>query len=186
MPKGPFSLLDEIGLDTALDCGWVFSGAYEDRIAVSPLLVAMVKAGRLGRKSGAGFFRYTATENGEIEQETDPAAAELVARWARAETKATVEDVAARLFLPMVFEGTRMLEEHESCLPLHVDLGVVLGLGMRPSRGGPLFWCDRVGAKRVLEIAGPFRALGPRMDPPSQLRRMAEGNMTFHAQPTRA
>ncbi len=185
MPKGPLSLLDEIGLDTALDCGWIFSGAYEDRIAVSPLLVAMVKAGRLGRKSGAGFFRYTTTEDGEIVQESDPAAAEIVARWTREEATATPEGVAARLFLPMVFEGTRMLEEHEACQAFHVDLGVVLGLGMEPSRGGPLSWCDRVGARRMLEIAEPFKSLGPRMEPPSQLRRMAEGDMTFHAQTSR-
>ncbi len=79
-----------------------------------------------------------------------------------------------------------MLEEHEACQAFHVDLGVVLGLGMEPSRGGPLSWCDRVGVRRVLEIAEPFKSLGPRMEPPSQLRRMAEGDMTFHVQTSRA
>ena len=182
MPKGPLGLLDEVGLDTALDCGWVFSGAYEDRIAVSPLLVAMVKARRLGQKSGAGFFRYTPKENGEVERVADPAATEIVARWAGRATNATAEDVAARLFLPMVFEGARMLEEHEGCLAADVDLGAMLGLGMASARGGPLFWCDRVGAKRVLEIAEPLRSLGARMEPPEPLRRLAETGMTFYGQ----
>ncbi len=184
MPKGPLSLLDEIGLDTALDCGWVFAGAYQDRVAVSPLLVTMVKAGRLGQKSDAGFFRYTINDQGEIRQETDPAAAELVARWTDRATRPSAEDVAARLFLPMLFEGTRILAEHEGSRAADIDLGAVLGLGMAPARGGPLFWCDRAGAGRIVEIAEPFRSLGARMEPPAELRQMAETGATYHTRET--
>ncbi len=180
MPKGPLSLLDEIGLDTALDCGWIFSGAYEDRVAVSPLLVAMVKAGRLGMKSGAGFFRYASQEDGTVRQEDDPKVAEIVARWSSKATVATDDDVAARLFFPMLFEGIRILDEHEGTLPADIDLGVVLGLGMSPSRGGPMYWCDRFGAARVLEIAGPLEAVGKRMVPPERLRRMGDLGGTFY------
>jgi 3-hydroxyacyl-CoA dehydrogenase len=180
MPKGPLTLLDEIGLDTALACGWVFAGAYEDRIAVSPILVSMVKAGRLGRKSGAGFFRYAEREVGKVEQRPDPEAAELVARWSSEEAEFPAEDIAARLFLPMVFEGARMLEEHEGCLAGHVDLGVVLGLGMAPSRGGPLFWADRVGAGRIVQMSEPLKSHGYRMMPPARLREMAGRGQTFH------
>lgn len=186
MPKGPLSLLDEVGLDTALDCGWVFAGAYEDRIAVSPLLVTMVKAKRLGQKTGAGFFRYSSNGDGTPEQQVDPAAMEVVARWAGPASAATEEEIAARLFLPMIFEGSRMLDEHEACVAADVDLGAVLGLGMASWRGGPLYWCDRIGARRVLEIAKPLESLGVRMDPPEPLRQMADTEMTFHAQTSRA
>lgn len=186
MPKGPLSLLDEVGLDTALDCGWVFAGAYEERFAVSPLPVTMVKAGRLGQKTGAGFFRYTPNGDGTIEQESDPAAMEVIARWLGPASGVTEEEIAARLFLPMIFEGSRMLEEHEACVAADVDLGAVLGLGMASWRGGPLYWCDRIGARRVLEIAKPLESLGARMDPPEPLRRMAETETTFHAQTSRA
>ncbi len=185
MPKGPLSLLDEIGLDTALDCGWVFAGAYQDRVAVSPLLVTMVKAGRLGRKSDAGFFRYTINDQGEIRQDADPAAAELVARWMGRATQPSAEDIGARLFLPMVFEGTRILAEHEGSRAADIDLGAVLGLGMAPARGGPLFWCDRAGAGRIVEIAEPLRSLGARMEPPEALRQMAETGAVYHARETR-
>ncbi len=180
MPKGPLSLLDEIGLDTALDCGWIFSGAYEDRVAVSPLLVAMVKAGRLGKKSGGGFFRYLAQADGTTRQETDPAVAGIVARWSRKPTAATADEVAARLFLPMLFEAVQILEENPDTSPADIDLGVVLGLGMSPSRGGPMYWCDRVGARRILEAAEPLGALGTRMVPPGRLRQMAERGGTFY------
>ena len=112
MPQGPLSLLDEIGLDTALDCGWVFAGAYEDRIAISPLLVALVKARRLGLKTRAGFFRYTRRDDGSFAQEIDPAVAAARSGAGRRRARsASADAVAARLFLPMLFEGVRLLEE---------------------------------------------------------------------------
>ncbi len=58
MTVGPLRLCDETGADTVLDCGWAMSGSDEDLIVYSPLLPKMVKQNRLGRKSGAGFFRY--------------------------------------------------------------------------------------------------------------------------------
>lgn len=181
MPKGPLSLLDQVGLDTALDCGWVFAGAYEDRIAISPLLVAMVKARRLGSKTGAGFFRYTRRDDGSLEQETDPAVAALVERWKTPRgDPAAADSVAARLFLPMLFEGVRLLEEHAGCLPGDIDLGAVLALGMSPRRGGPLFWADQVGIVELLRLAGPLAGIGRRMEPPDRLRRMAEHKTAFY------
>jgi len=187
MPKGPLSLLDEIGLDTALDCGWVFAGAYEDRVAVSPLLVAMVKARRLGSKCGAGFFRYTMDKCGKIEQEADPGATKVVERWIERQDALSAEQIAARLFLPMVFEATHLLDETPDLPPGVVDLGVVFGLGMSPGRGGPLFWADTIGADRIVELAKPLQELGPRMVPPDRVRQMATGaEPPFFGAPRRA
>ena len=58
MAMGPMRLMDEIGLDTLLHGGWVLAAAFPERTVASPLLVTMVKAGRLGQKSGRGFFRW--------------------------------------------------------------------------------------------------------------------------------
>ncbi len=58
-PMGPFVLLDFIGLDTILFVGEVMFEEYrETRFAPPPLLKQMVQAGRLGRKSGRGFYSY--------------------------------------------------------------------------------------------------------------------------------
>ena len=58
-PMGPLTLCDLIGLDTALNVGEVlFSEFREPRYSPPPLLRRMVAAGRLGRKSGAGFYDY--------------------------------------------------------------------------------------------------------------------------------
>src|SRR5262245_5844137 len=60
-PMGPFTLLDLVGLDTAMYVAEVMFEEYrEPRYAPPPLLKRMVMAGRLGRKSGKGFYDYGA------------------------------------------------------------------------------------------------------------------------------
>ncbi len=60
-PMGPFTLLDLVGLDTTMFVAEVMFEEYrEPRYAPPPLLKRMVMAGRLGRKSGKGFYEYTA------------------------------------------------------------------------------------------------------------------------------
>jgi 3-hydroxybutyryl-CoA dehydrogenase len=57
---GPFALLDLVGLDTSLS---ILDALYEEfrdpNYAAVPLLRRMVTAGRLGRKTGQGFYSYT-------------------------------------------------------------------------------------------------------------------------------
>ena len=60
-PMGPFELVDLVGIDTALsilDILW--DGFHDPKYRACPLLRTMVEAGRLGRKSGEGFYRYSA------------------------------------------------------------------------------------------------------------------------------
>ncbi|WP_433265760.1 3-hydroxyacyl-CoA dehydrogenase family protein [Micromonospora vinacea] len=57
-PIGPLELTDLVGLDVRLDIARTLQAAYGDRFAPPPLLVEMVAAGRLGKKSGHGFYRW--------------------------------------------------------------------------------------------------------------------------------
>src|SRR5262249_52414925 len=59
MPVGPISLQDMVGLDTACYAGRVLIAAYKDRAVATPLLEELVAAGRLGKKTGAGFRKVT-------------------------------------------------------------------------------------------------------------------------------
>src|SRR5260370_39741495 len=58
MPMGPVTLNDLVGLDTALYAGRVVNTAYADRAKNTRILEELVKAGRMGTKSGAGFYAY--------------------------------------------------------------------------------------------------------------------------------
>ncbi len=58
-PIGPLELTDLVGLDVRLDIARTLQAAYGDRFAPPPLLVEMVAEGRLGKKSGQGFYRWS-------------------------------------------------------------------------------------------------------------------------------
>jgi 3-hydroxybutyryl-CoA dehydrogenase len=59
MPMGPIKLADFVGLDTALHIADILHEEFGDpRYAAPPLLRRLVRAGRLGKKSGAGFYDY--------------------------------------------------------------------------------------------------------------------------------
>ena len=57
-PVGPLELTDVVGLDVRLDIARTLQAAYGDRFAPPALLEAMVAEGRLGKKSGEGFYRW--------------------------------------------------------------------------------------------------------------------------------
>ncbi|WP_341718412.1 3-hydroxyacyl-CoA dehydrogenase family protein [Micromonospora sp. FIMYZ51] len=57
-PVGPLELTDLVGLDVRLDIARTLQAAYGERFAPPPLLVEMVAAGRLGKKSGQGFYHW--------------------------------------------------------------------------------------------------------------------------------
>ncbi|MET8368095.1 3-hydroxyacyl-CoA dehydrogenase family protein [Micromonospora profundi] len=57
-PIGPLELTDLVGLDVRLDIARTLQTAYGDRFAPPPLLEEMVTAGRLGKKSGQGFYTW--------------------------------------------------------------------------------------------------------------------------------
>jgi 3-hydroxyacyl-CoA dehydrogenase/enoyl-CoA hydratase/carnithine racemase len=178
MPMGPLTLYDVIGLDTAFYAGRVMWEAFPDRIAASPILPALVKAGRLGQKTGSGFFLY---KDKSGRGTPDPAVAALFKPYIRKQEKYTSEQITARLFLPMVLEATRILEAKVVRDPRDVDLGLIFGVGFPPFKGGLLFWADSLGAAKIVELLKPFESLGPRMHPTPLLLEMAKTGRRFYA-----
>ncbi len=178
MPMGPITLHDVVGLDTALFAGRVVAAAYADRMCEPRILAALVEAGRLGQKSGAGFFAY-AKEGAK--GKPDPTLEPIIAQCRRgAPRDFTPQELTDRLFLPMLLEATRCLEESIARSPEDLDMSLILGLGFPPFRGGLLRWADSVGAARVLEMLKPYEKLGKRFEAPESLREMSRSGKTFY------
>ena len=178
MPMGPIELYDMVGLDTAVYAGRTMWEAFPDRIVASPVLPAMVKANRLGRKTGVGFFSY---QNKKQRPEPDPSLADVVAPYLREHAPFTAEEITSRLFLPMLLEATRVLEDKIVRDPRDVDLGLIFGLGFPAFKGGLLFWADSVGPAKILEMLKPLQEVGARMNPTELLREMAAGEAKFYS-----
>lgn len=179
MPMGPITLSDLVGLDTAHYAGSVMQAAFPSRFVSSPLLEAMVKGGRLGQKSGRGFYSY---QNKRGKAEDDPAMETLLAEHRRGQRKFSREELTNRLFLPMLVEATRMIEEKIVRDVRDVDLGLIFGIGFPPFRGGLLFWADSIGAAKIVEMLKPLESLGERYQPTPLLLEMAAKGTKFYPQ----
>jgi 3-hydroxyacyl-CoA dehydrogenase / enoyl-CoA hydratase / 3-hydroxybutyryl-CoA epimerase / enoyl-CoA isomerase len=179
MPMGPITLYDLVGLDTAVYAGLTMAKAFPERIVSSPLVPAMVKQGRLGQKSGKGFFSY---QNKKGRPEEDPAVEKIIATYRRGQRKFSREELTNRLFLPMLLEATRMLEEKIVRDVRDVDLGLIFGLGFPPFKGGLLYWADTIGAAKLVEMIKPLEPLGPRFQPTPLLLEMAAKGRKFYPQ----
>lgn len=180
MPMGPVTLNDLVGLDTSLYAGRVVNTAFADRAVSTRLLEELVAAGRLGQKSGAGFYSYAKGGKGA----DDPALAGILAKVRRpgGKPEAQAEEIQDRLFLPMLTETTRVLMEGIVRDPGDVDLGLLLGIGFPAFRGGLLRWADTLGIQKVMEKLGKYEGLGARFQPTELLRKMAAEGRGFFPQ----
>ena len=175
MPMGPLELYDMIGLDTAFYAGLVLADAYRDRIDASPVVPAMVKSGRLGRKSGGGFYRYSGVGPDARVTHPDEGITDVVAPY-RLPAHAGTADAAAivdRLLLPMVLEATLVLDEGIVRDARDIDLAVIHALGFPPFRGGLLAWADGLGAGSIVRRLEELEPLGTRMRPTPRLVSLA-------------
>ena len=178
MPMGPIELVDMIGLDTAFYAGLVMNAAYGDRIEASPVIPALVKSGRLGRKSGHGFYAYRDAARRQPGT-PDAEAAAIVARYALPPRQTPDAALADRLLLPMLLEALRVLDEGIVRDGRDIDLAVIHALGFPAFRGGLLAWADTLGAAGVLARLEPLADLGPRMQPPAGLVALARAGGSF-------
>ncbi len=177
MPMGPIELYDMVGLDTALFAGKVLCQAFPDRFTASPIVPALVAAGRLGQKSGRGFFLHV----GKKRPQTDPEVMALLKPF-RSEKPVQLkpDQIIHRLFLPMLVEASRVLEEGLVRHPRDVDIGMVFGTGFPPFRGGLLHWADSLGAAKVVEFLKPLEPLGKRVHPTALLQELAAKGRKFY------
>ena len=173
---GPFRLMDEIGLDTTLAGGMVLATASGERMSAAPLLVALVKAKRLGRKSGAGFFRYPRRRD-DRPTSPDLQLARIVETWSRRPTTPDGDHIMFRLLLPMLLEATRLLQESKVANHRSIDLGVVFGLGFPAF--GLLGWADALGPRQLLAELRRLEPLGERFRPTPLLLDMARHGRRF-------
>jgi 3-hydroxyacyl-CoA dehydrogenase/enoyl-CoA hydratase/3-hydroxybutyryl-CoA epimerase/3-hydroxyacyl-CoA dehydrogenase/enoyl-CoA hydratase/3-hydroxybutyryl-CoA epimerase/enoyl-CoA isomerase len=176
MPMGPIMLNDLVGLDTSLYAGRVVNAAFADRAVATRVLDELVAAGRLGQKSGAGFYSYAKGPRGA----DDPALEAILARCRTGRREVGKEEITDRLFLPMLTEASRVLTEGIVREPGDVDMGLLLGIGFPPFRGGLLRWADEAGLANVLERLKKYEPLGPRFRPTEQMRKLAAEGKGFY------
>ncbi len=148
---GPFAVADLSGLDIA----WRMRKAQAElhKNARDPaardvhIADRLCEAGRLGRKTGAGYYRYP---EGASRPQVDPAVAELIAT-ARSDKgiaprELGAEEIQRRVMLTLVNEAALLLAEGVAERATDVDVVLVNGYGFPRWEGGPVFWARERGA----------------------------------------
>jgi 3-hydroxyacyl-CoA dehydrogenase len=115
----------------------------------SPILRRMAEEGRLGRKSGAGFYRY---EGGKRRHNPEALALiESVSRELGIERRAIAEEeILARLLHPLINEGAKILAEGIASRSGDIDVVYIHGYGFPAYKGGPMYWGLQDGLEKVI------------------------------------
>jgi len=169
---GPFAMRDLAGNDVGFLVRKGRKLPADERW--SPILERIVADGRLGQKSGRGFYRYEGRT-----RLPDPAVTALVEEISRelgiARRAIGDEEILTRLLHPLVNEGARIVAEGVALRPSDIDVVYVNGYGFPAYRGGPMFWAEQSGLQRVVET---MRRLAPthgaRWRPAPLLERLAD------------
>jgi 3-hydroxyacyl-CoA dehydrogenase / enoyl-CoA hydratase / 3-hydroxybutyryl-CoA epimerase len=119
MPMGPLELMDLVGLDIANHVGQELNLAPE----TDNVLTSLVRQGKLGKKTGEGFYLWIEGKPKREEATYD---------------QAELERLGRDLVKPMLDEAERALADQVVADADHVDAGVIFGTGFAPFRGGPL------------------------------------------------
>ncbi len=181
MAMGPLAVADLAGLDI----GYKARQAIADLPDHPSVHVAnqLVEMGRLGQKSGAGYYRYDAKTR---QRQDDPEVEAMIrAEASRLGIEArtfSAAEIVARVIYPLVNEGARILEEGIAQRPGDIDIVYIYGYGFPAYRGGPMFYADTVGAKAVYEKVCEFRdSLGRAQDwqPAPLLQQLARDGGRF-------
>ncbi len=149
MPMGPVELADTVGLDICLHVARVLASHFQAEIPAS--LEQRVSAGKLGRKSGRGYYLW---KKGRPVKPTPSAG-----NW-------NMEEITNRLVLRLLNESVSCLREHVVAEADLLDAGLVFGTGFAPFRGGPMHYLDAIGKQALLKQLTELQRLrGDRFTP---------------------
>jgi 3-hydroxyacyl-CoA dehydrogenase len=160
MPMGPIAMGDLAGIDVGARVREERrrNGTFpaDERFGlVADKLVAM---GRCGQKTGAGVYLYKPGSRTPI---PDPQVQELIhreaARLGIRQRAISDDEILTRCIYPLINEGARILEEGIAQRASDIDVVWINGYGFPPYRGGPMYYADRVGLKKIYDRICAYR-----------------------------
>lgn len=181
LAMGPFAMSDLAGLDI----GWRIrkelgpppkgarqSGYVADRLA---------DQGHFGQKTGKGFYRYEKGSRTPIpDQEVEKIIVEASKELGIARRTITDEEILARCLYPLINEGAKILEEGIALRSVDIDTVWINGYGFPSHRGGPMYYADSIGTKKVYEQICKFeKEHGAEWAPSALLKKLAEEGKPF-------
>ncbi|NLA40162.1 MAG: 3-hydroxyacyl-CoA dehydrogenase [Smithella sp.] len=182
-PMGPYAMGDMAGLDV----GWRNRKAKFDTLTPreqkNNILDKICEMGRYGQKTGAGFYKYDEKRNAT----PDPMIEELIISHSKeagiARRAISDQEIIERAIYSMINEGAKILEEGIAARSLDIDAVWLYGYGFPVYLGGPMFYADTVGLKKIYDAILRYRDLvgAEYWTPAPLLEKLAKEGKGFYA-----
>ena len=181
-PMGPFAMSDLSGIDVFYK---ISQEAPDPGYRQSEIAHRLYERGRYGQKTGSGFFTY---EPGNRKPVRDEEAERIIeAESARLgitrRTDITEDEIVRRCMYALVNQGAQLLGDGVALRPGDEDIVWVYGYGFPWFHGGPMWWADTVGVRKIYDQIVAWRSeLGSHWQPAPKLKEAAESG-GFAARP---
>jgi 3-hydroxyacyl-CoA dehydrogenase len=180
---GPFAMQDLAGLDIGLAVRRRLRESLPPTLKLSYIPDRVAEQGRYGQKTGAGWYRY---EQGSRTPTPDPAIEKLILDYAKEHgiQRRAIGDqeIVERCMFALVNEGAKILEEGIAARPVDIDIVWIYGYGFPRYRGGPMFWADLVGVKKIYDTVKRLHEThGDWLKPAPLLERLAREGKGFYS-----
>ncbi|MEC8356963.1 MAG: 3-hydroxyacyl-CoA dehydrogenase NAD-binding domain-containing protein, partial [Pseudomonadota bacterium] len=180
-PMGPAYLMDVVGIDTGVHAQGVMAAGYERmRQSFPSIIEKLFEAGDLGQKTGQGFYRYEADKKGKPRKLPNPDIDRHIAEVQPEARPFTDEQIVNRMMVAMCLETVRCLEDRIVKTAVEADMGLALGIGFPPFRGGALRYIDTIGVGEFVDLADSFQDSGALYQSTAQLRELAKSGGAFY------
>jgi 3-hydroxyacyl-CoA dehydrogenase len=158
MAMGILAVFDMAGIDVSVNVHRANAARYPPDPSYYQADMALAQAGRLGRKSGTGYYRY---QDGDATRHDDPEALALLrARAAQLDIEPrehSEQEIVERCLYPLINEGFRILQEGVAQRAGDIDVVWCAGYGFPRYRGGPLFYAESIGLAALLDALRRYR-----------------------------
>lgn len=181
MAMGLFRMSDLAGVDV----GWRVKQAHKHLLKpgerTSAIVDKLYELGRYGQKTQKGWYKY---EQGKRDAIPDPEVDKIIEECAKAagiERRSISDDeIIERTIYALINEGAKILEEGIALRAVDIDIIYIYGYGFPPAKGGPMFYADMVGLKKVYDRICEFeKQHGELWTPAPLLARLAEEGKSF-------
>ncbi len=143
MAMGPLRVFDLAGLDVGYKARQALSDEKKGDPKTYRVADLLVELGRMGQKSGAGFYAYDDNRKPTPDTAVDKLIETVADDLGVARRKITDEEIVDRLISALVDEGRKILDEGIAQRSSDIDVVYVYGYGFPVSRGGPMFYADQ-------------------------------------------
>src|SRR5580693_6180919 len=146
------------------------------------VLETLFHSGRYGQKTGAGWFRYDENRKPIADAEVHALIEKTATEGGIPRRHITDEEIIERCIYIMINEGAKILEEGYALRAADIDVIYLTGYGFPGYRGGPMWYADTVGLKKVRDRIVEFhKEHGEFWEPAPLLSKLANEGETFAA-----